>query len=167
MKAGQRNARGAPQSAPSDGACGRCCGSHPERARQPRPALREGRGWARRGTSPPFAPSSASAQGGAPKKLGAPVSRNWGAAASPKTRALCGRALSPSSGRSSFPLPSAPSSFPPPHQPLSEGACRAPSCSSLSSSSRFSAPPTPRKKDWGANWNIDFCRWLVPGQGGF
>lgn len=40
---------------------------------------------------------------------------------------------SPSSCRSSFPLPSAASSFPPPPQPLFEGACRAPSCSSLSS----------------------------------
>lgn len=143
MKAGGRT-RGGPRSPrPPTERAAVAVAPDPERARQPQLALREGRGWARRGTLLPFAPSLASAQGGAPKRLGAPVSRNWGAAASPKTRALCGRALSPSSGRSSFPLPSAPSSFPPPHQPLFEGACRAPSCSSLSSSSRFSAPPYP------------------------
>lgn len=108
--------RPAVAAAPDPGLCvcgggwGRCAAA----ALQPRQSLSKGRGWSRRGTSPLYPPSSPSGRGGAPERPRAPPRRNWGATASPKTRALCWCALSsPSSCLSSFPLPSAPFSFPP------------------------------------------------------
>lgn len=143
MKAGPAHREEAPPSAPSDGASGRCRRFQPARALQSPPSLPEGRGS---GGDGDVASSFLSSPSAGPERPEGRRTRSrwgkWGAAALPKSRPLLGRSLSPpsSSGCSSFPLPSAPSWFPPPPHPLFEGAFRASSCSSLSSSLRFSAP---------------------------
>lgn len=109
---------------------------------------------------PPYPPSLLSARGGAPERRGAPAPGSWDAAASPKTRVLCGARSRP------LPLAARPFPFlplllrfhPHPSPSLRELAGHPPAVHLV--------PFTPRVKEWGANWDVDLCCWRVPCQGG-
>lgn len=109
---------------------------------------------------PPYPPSLLSARGGAPERRGAPAPGNWDAAASPKTRALCGARSRP------LPLAARPFPFlplllrfhPHPSPSLRELAGHPPAVHLV--------PFTPRVKEWGANWDVDLCCWRVSCLGG-